>query len=78
MNACSHQRINPNDPPIEQAPYSRVIGPRRREMKPGTIYQCQRCGETLTVRQCPKALTNISPCLDMTVGSSEGRSGKLG
>src|SRR5947208_14356654 len=49
MNACPHQWINPEDPQIGRLPYSPVIGPRRREMKPGTTYRCQRCGETLTI-----------------------------
>jgi hypothetical protein len=49
MPTCSHQWINPEDPPISRLPYSPVIGPSRREMKPGTTYRCQRCGETLTV-----------------------------
>jgi hypothetical protein len=38
----------PNDPLISRLPYSPVIGPRRREMKAGITYRCQRCGETLT------------------------------
>jgi hypothetical protein len=48
MSACSHQWVNPSDAPIERALYSPVIGPLRREMKPGTTYQCQRCDDTLT------------------------------
>lgn len=49
MDACSHQWINPEDLPITRSPYSPVIGPGRREMKPGTAYHCQRCAETLTI-----------------------------
>ena len=45
---CSQQWINPNDPLISRLPYSPVIGPRRREMKAGITYRCQRCGKTLT------------------------------
>jgi hypothetical protein len=47
--ACSHQWINPEDPPISRSPYSPVIGPHQWEMKPGTTYRCQNCGELLTV-----------------------------
>jgi hypothetical protein len=47
MDACSHQWINLNDPPVSRLPYSPIIGPGRREMKFGTTYCCQRCGDTL-------------------------------
>jgi hypothetical protein len=49
MNACSHQWIDPSEPPINRAPYSPAIGPGRREMKPGAKYRCQRCGEILEI-----------------------------
>ena len=49
MNACSHQWIDPNDPPIARLPYCPIIGPGRRDMKPGTTYRCQRCGEILEI-----------------------------
>lgn len=49
MDACSHQWLNPEDLPIARLPYSPIIGPGRREMKPGTTYRCQRCGEELTI-----------------------------
>jgi hypothetical protein len=49
MNACSHQWIDPNEAPSSRTPYSPVIGPGRREMKPGTKYRCQRCGEILEI-----------------------------
>jgi hypothetical protein len=45
---CSHQWIDPNDPPLSRAPYLPVIGPGRHEMKLGVSYRCQRCGMTLT------------------------------
>lgn len=41
---CSHIWINPQEAPIERAPYSPVIGDKRREMKVGVRYVCQRCG----------------------------------
>jgi hypothetical protein len=50
---CSHVYIDPSDPPIQRAPYSPVIGPRRREMKPGTTYVCQNCGQSLTIPHSP-------------------------
>jgi len=40
---------NPEDLPIARLPYSPIIGPGRREMKPGTTYRCQRCGDELTI-----------------------------
>jgi hypothetical protein len=46
---CSHQWINPSDPPMQRAPYSPVIGTKRHEMKPGTQYQCAVCRATLTI-----------------------------
>jgi hypothetical protein len=49
MNACSHQWIDPSEPPSSRVPYSPVIGPGRREMKPGAKYRCQRCGEILAI-----------------------------
>ena len=45
----SHVWIDPDEPAIERAPYSPVIGPRRREMKPGRTYHCARCGSTVTL-----------------------------
>jgi hypothetical protein len=47
MTICSHVWINPNDPPIQRAPYSPRIGPLRREMKPATEYRCNNCGAYL-------------------------------
>jgi hypothetical protein len=40
--SCSNVYIDSIDPPIQRAPYSPVIGPRRREMKPGTTHICQK------------------------------------
>lgn len=57
MNAaCSHRWIDPKDPPIQRAPYSPVMGPRRREMKPETRYTCANCGSFLLtpVLNCAK------------------------
>ena len=42
--AHSHCWIDPSDPPIERAPYSSVVGERRREMKAGKVYVCRVCG----------------------------------
>lgn len=42
---CSHVWIDPTEPPIERAPYSPFGGELRRQMKPGRVYRCQRCGE---------------------------------
>lgn len=47
-DACSHDWIDPDDPPIERAPYSPVIGPGRYEMQHGTTYHCRKCGAHLT------------------------------
>lgn len=47
MTCCSHAWIDPNDPPIQRAPYSPVIGPHRREMKWDTEYRCNNCGAVL-------------------------------
>lgn len=45
MNAiCSHRWIDPEDPPIQRASYSPILGPGRREMKEGRTYRCQNCG----------------------------------
>lgn len=44
---CSHVWIDPSEPMIQRAPYSPVIGLKRREMKRGTIYECQNCGARL-------------------------------
>jgi hypothetical protein len=49
LNACSHQWLDPSEPPSSRAPYSPVIGPERREIKRGTTYRCQRCGEILKI-----------------------------
>lgn len=57
---CSHVWIDPADPPMARAPYSPVIGPRRREMKPGTLYRCQRCELILLVPRT-QATTNDHP-----------------
>jgi len=47
MRMCSHAWVDPNDPPMARAPYSPMIGPRRREMKPGTVYRCLNCDAVL-------------------------------
>jgi hypothetical protein len=39
----AHCWIDPEEPPINRAPYSPVVGPRRREMKPGRRYVCREC-----------------------------------
>jgi hypothetical protein len=44
---CSHQWINPEEPPIARRPYSPWIGPRRHEMKPATQYVCMNCKAVL-------------------------------
>lgn len=44
---CSHSWIDPTEGPIACAPYSPVIGSRRREMKEDHAYRCQNCGATL-------------------------------
>jgi len=43
----SHCWIDPSEAPIERAPYSPVIGPGKREMKPGKRYLCRECGRVL-------------------------------
>lgn len=48
--ACSHQWVDPTEPPIQRAPYSPAIGTLRREMKQSTRYVCNNCGESLQVR----------------------------
>ncbi len=45
----SHVWIDPEDPPIQRAPYSPVIGPRRREMKPGKVYRCRECNAVIVI-----------------------------
>ena len=55
---CSHSWINPNDPPIARAPYSPMIGPLRREMKPDTLYRCNNCGSTLKTPARPLEIAN--------------------
>lgn len=45
--ACSHVWIDPKDAPIARASYAPVVGPLRRQMKVGTVYHCQNCGEQL-------------------------------
>jgi hypothetical protein len=47
---CSHAWIDPDEASIARAPYSPVIGPRRREMKEGRTYRCQNCGTPLVAR----------------------------
>lgn len=44
---CTHQWIDPEDPLMERAPYSPVIGSHRREMKPGRLYRCNNCHAVL-------------------------------
>lgn len=46
---CLHSWIDPSDPPIARAPYSPVIGDKRREMKPGMTYRCNNCQAILRV-----------------------------
>lgn len=41
---CSHQWIDPEDPPLARSTYSPILGPGRREMKEGRTYRCQNCG----------------------------------
>jgi hypothetical protein len=53
---CSHVWIDPNDAPHERAPFSPVVGPGRREMKPGHTYVCQHCASILTVPTRVQAL----------------------
>ena len=48
---CSHSWIDPNDPPIHRAPYSPILGPHRRQMKPDTTYVCNNCGWILKTRK---------------------------
>lgn len=43
---CSHTFIDPDEAPINQAPYSPILGPGRREMKAGVTYVCRECGMT--------------------------------
>jgi hypothetical protein len=45
----AHVWVDPDDPLIERAPYSPVIGPRRREMKPGKMYHCRECTAVVSV-----------------------------
>lgn len=47
MLAHTHVWIDPNDPPMERAPYSPRIGPLRREMKFGVTYRCRVCFMTI-------------------------------
>jgi hypothetical protein len=49
-HVCSHVWIDPCDAPIARAPYSPVIGSRRREMKAGEEYRCQNCDATMIAR----------------------------
>lgn len=46
---CSHDWIDPSDPPIARASYAPFIGPLRREMKRGRTYRCRNCGMTLHI-----------------------------
>ena len=45
---CSHLWMDPTEPPAERAPYSPVMGSKRREMKPGVTYVCSNCGRRIT------------------------------
>lgn len=56
-----HQWIDPLDPPIDRAPYSPVIGNKRREMKYGRTYRCLECPKTLTTPDPPMAQTPEPP-----------------
>lgn len=51
----AHVWIDPTDPPIARAPYSPVIGDRRREMKRDRTYVCQLCGATVQPRAALRA-----------------------
>ena len=64
MAICSHAWIDPEEPPIERAPYSPVVGPRRREMKAGRRYVCGNCGQELrvpTLREMFDELASLTP-----------------
>jgi hypothetical protein len=45
----AHCWIDPTEAPIQRAPYSPVVGVRRREMKPGHVYQCRECPATCSI-----------------------------
>jgi hypothetical protein len=50
LETChAHAWVDPDDPPMQRALYSPVIGTKRREMKEGKTYQCQNCSRTLTI-----------------------------
>lgn len=44
----SHVWIDPTEPPIDRAPFSPVIGPRRREMKLEGVYVCSVCKQRIS------------------------------
>jgi hypothetical protein len=46
---CSHNWVDPTEPPIARARYSPVVGPGRREMKDGVTYVCTNCHKSLTL-----------------------------
>lgn len=43
---CSHTFVDLEEAPIHRAPYAPMLGPGRREMKPGVTYTCRECGIT--------------------------------
>jgi hypothetical protein len=50
---CSHHWIDLEEPPIQRASYSPVIGPKRREMKHGRVYRCNNCEAVLRTPSAP-------------------------
>lgn len=50
---CSHVWIDPDEPPIHRLAYVPWVGSHRREMKPGRLYVCCRCGRELRTKQAP-------------------------
>jgi hypothetical protein len=50
---CSHVWIDPTEPPIARAAYAPIIGPLRRQMKPGDAYRCRNCLTTLSIPAAP-------------------------
>jgi hypothetical protein len=52
-NICSHAWIDRNDPPIQRATYSPIVGAYRRQMKPGKMYHCRNCTAVVIVQESP-------------------------
>lgn len=61
VQACSHVWISLLDPPMRRSPYSPVIGSRRREMKHGATYHCQRCAAELVVTSKSMSTALLGP-----------------